>query len=55
MKFLKVRELQGILTSVRDFCIFNQKSGNFEKQVYEVPKVSRIMDKVFSSCFEFII
>ena len=32
-----------------------EKSGNFERQVYELQKISRIMAKAFSSCLDFII
>ena len=43
---LKARELSGI---------FSQKSGNFERQVYELQKISRIMAKAISSCLDFMI
>ena len=50
---------QGILTSVREFCKFSQKSGKHQgilkRQVYELQKISRIVSKAFPSSLDFTI
>ena len=51
--FSRSGNCQGILTSVKEFYIFSQKSvkcqGILKRQVYEIAKISRILTKAFPS------